>query len=65
LVTELVPSTITNWGFEYFQGDKEDHYRVLPKMIRNLLPNADAASGAPAFTSEEFDYLFNVPSNDA
>jgi hypothetical protein len=35
------------------------------KMIRNLLPNADAASGTPAFTSEEFDDLFNIPSNNA
>ncbi|KAI8145990.1 heme peroxidase [Fennellomyces sp. T-0311] len=59
LTQELTPTNLTNWGFEYSLGKKLG--RVLPRMLKTLLPQANA-NGLPAFSDEEIDTLFTVPS---
>ncbi|CAO3606971.1 unnamed protein product [Cunninghamella blakesleeana] len=61
LTQELTPNTLTNWGYEYSQGEADQHGRILPKMLRTLLPKANP-DGQPAFTQEELSNLFAIPS---
>ncbi|KAG2221466.1 hypothetical protein INT45_005007, partial [Circinella minor] len=58
IVQELIPSNMTNWGFEYAM-DKEMG-RVLPRMLNELLPQSNA-NGHPAFSEQEMGTLFLVP----
>lgn len=51
---------MTNWGYQYYKGNAEEQGRVLPTMLRTLLPEANA-NGHPAFSQEEMNTLFNVP----
>ncbi|KAI8063880.1 heme peroxidase [Gongronella butleri] len=61
LSQEMRPASLTNWGYQYSQGEKDQHGRILPLMIRTLLPNANP-DGSPAFTNTELQNLFVVPS---
>ncbi|KAI8089623.1 heme peroxidase [Halteromyces radiatus] len=60
LTQELVPSTLTNWGYEFSQGEPEHFGRIFPKMLRLHLANAHP-DGAPVFTDKELKNLFVVP----
>ncbi|ORX48039.1 heme peroxidase [Hesseltinella vesiculosa] len=61
LTQELRPANLTNWGYQYSQGEASQHGRILPRMIQTLLPNANP-DGSPAFTNDELKNLFVVPS---
>ncbi|KAI9364688.1 heme peroxidase [Pilaira anomala] len=56
LTKELVPSNLTNWGYEYTLGEKDESNRVFPKLLRELFPEASGG-----FTPDELRTLFNVP----
>ncbi|CAO3588371.1 unnamed protein product [Absidia cylindrospora] len=55
---EFTPNNLTNWGYEFSQGDPEQYNRVLPKMIRL---HFDAPNGPPLFTPDEVKNLFVAP----
>ncbi|KAI8066365.1 heme peroxidase [Gongronella butleri] len=60
LSQEMRPASLTNWGYEYSQGEENRHGRILPLMIRTLLPHANPDT---AFTDAELKNLFVVPSS--
>ncbi|CAO3650158.1 unnamed protein product [Cunninghamella echinulata] len=64
LTQELTPNSMTNWGYEYSQGEKNESGRILPKMIRTLIPNSNP-DGQPAFTQEELTNLFTAPNTSS
>ncbi|KAF7728139.1 hypothetical protein EC973_006654 [Apophysomyces ossiformis] len=51
----FTPAHLTNWGYEYQLGDPNNAGRVLPAMLRELLPGAFADN--PAID------IFRVPSS--
>ncbi|ORZ11462.1 heme peroxidase [Absidia repens] len=55
---ELTPNNLTNWGYEFSQGDPEQYNRVLPKMIRL---HFETPNGQPLFTPDEVKNLFVAP----
>ncbi|KAG2185399.1 hypothetical protein INT44_002190 [Umbelopsis vinacea] len=52
-VTENTPANLTNWGYDYTQGDPNKSQRVSPDLFRNILPGA--------FSETELDNLFTAP----
>lgn len=58
IVQELIPSNITNWGFEYSMAKESG--RILPRMLNGLLPHSNA-NGHPAFSEQEMATLFLAP----
>lgn len=56
MTKELVPSNLTNWGYEYTLGEKDESNRVFPRLLRELFPEA-----SEGFTPDELRTLFNVP----
>ncbi|KAI7908310.1 heme peroxidase [Cokeromyces recurvatus] len=59
LSKELIPANLTNWGYEYIQGDPESNNRIFPTLLTLLFPDTNPNNGG--FTSEELRTLFNVP----
>ncbi|KAI8338645.1 heme peroxidase [Chlamydoabsidia padenii] len=57
---ELTPNTLTNWGYEFSQGDPEHFQRVLPKMILLHFGGGNHSDGS-VFTPDELKNLFVVP----
>ncbi|ORZ11460.1 heme peroxidase [Absidia repens] len=60
LTQEMKPSTLTNWGYQFIQGDPQVHGRIFPKLINLHLSHANA-NGEPVFTSEQIANLFTIP----
>ncbi|KAF7721850.1 hypothetical protein EC973_004058 [Apophysomyces ossiformis] len=60
LAQSLTPTHLTNWGYNYIQGDPKSSGRVLPQMLRELLPKANSNNTA-AFSDEELTNFFNIP----
>ncbi|KAI9264381.1 heme peroxidase [Phascolomyces articulosus] len=58
IAQELIPSNMTNWGYEYSMG--KEMGRILPRMITTLLPHSNA-NGHPAFSEQELATFFLVP----
>ncbi|KAJ2964381.1 hypothetical protein NQZ79_g710 [Umbelopsis isabellina] len=54
-VTENTPANLTNWGYDYTQGDPARAERVSPILFKNILPGV--------FSEKELDNLFTAPQN--
>jgi hypothetical protein len=55
---------MTNWGYQYTQGDPKANNRIFPTLLTTLFPGVQAESGQ-GFTAEELRTLFNTPKKTA
>ncbi|KAG0169187.1 hypothetical protein DFQ30_003883 [Apophysomyces sp. BC1015] len=58
LTQSFTPAFLTNWGMEYSNGDPENHGRVLPTMLKLLLPKGKG------FSKEEISDIFRLSGKD-
>jgi hypothetical protein len=54
-ITENTPANLTNWGYDYTQGDPKCSDRVSPQLFKNILPGL--------FSEKELNNLFTAPQN--